>query len=79
MSVRIDCMAARQLAAAMLELPDVLGVDLTGPQSVVVRAHRPQQFFTELAQRLAKDSISIQRLEMLDASTQAVLDYVLKT
>ncbi len=78
LSVRIDSYAPRPLAAALLEMPDVLGVELTGPQSVVVRAHHPRRFFASLSQYLAKESIAIDRLETLDASTQAVLDYVLR-
>jgi ABC-2 type transport system ATP-binding protein len=78
MSVRIDSDAPRKLAAAVLDLPDVLGVELTGLHSVVVRTHHPLRFFSNLGQFLAKEAISIQRLETLDASTQAVLDYVLR-
>jgi ABC-2 type transport system ATP-binding protein len=78
MSVRIDTDTPRKLAAVLLDLPDVLGVELAGLHSVVVRAHHPLRFFSNLGQFLGKEAISIQRLETLDASTQAVLDYVLK-
>jgi ABC-2 type transport system ATP-binding protein len=78
MSVRIDSNAPRKLAAALLDLPDVLGVELAGLHSIVVRAHHPLRFFSNLGQFLAQEAISIQRLETLDASTQAVLNYVLR-
>jgi ABC-2 type transport system ATP-binding protein len=78
LSVRIDSGVPRQLAAALLEMPDVLGVELAGPHSVVVRAHHPRRFFTQLGDYLARKQVAVQRLETLDASTQAVLDYVLR-
>jgi ABC-2 type transport system ATP-binding protein len=78
LSVRLDCDQPRKLAADLLNLPDVLGVELSDVHSVVVRVQHSRRFFTNLGEYLAKESLSLRRMESLDASTQAVLDYVLK-
>lgn len=78
LSLRVDCDQPRRLAADLLYLPDVLGVELTGAQSVVVRAHHPRRFLAAFGAFLVDRKLPIQRLESLDASTQAVLTYVLK-
>lgn len=78
LSVRLDCDQPRKLAADLLNLPDVLGVELSDVHSVVVRVQHSRRFFTNLGEYLAKESVSLRRMESLDASTQAVLDYVLK-
>jgi len=78
LSVRLDCDQPRKLAADLLNLPDVLGVELSDVHSVVVRVQHSRRFFTNLGEYLAKESLALRRMESLDASTQAVLDYVLK-
>jgi ABC-2 type transport system ATP-binding protein len=78
LAVRIDSDRPRELAGALLKLPEVLGVELEGSHSVIARARQPQRFFPAL-QRLALDEgFEIQRLETLDCSAQAVLDYLLR-
>lgn len=78
LSVRLDCDQPRKLAADLLNLPDVLGVELSDVHSVVVRVQHSRRFFSNLGDYLAKESLAVRRMESLDASTQAVLDYVLK-
>jgi ABC-2 type transport system ATP-binding protein len=78
LSVRIDCDRPRELAAALLQLPDVLGVDLGGPGTVVARARQPHRFFKALGTLIIEDDYDIKHLETLDCSTQAILDYLLK-
>jgi ABC-2 type transport system ATP-binding protein len=78
LSMQIDCEQPRVLAAELLNFPDVLGVELSGPLSLVVRAHHPRRFLSAFGHFLAEHRLAIQRLESLDASTSAVLDYVLK-
>lgn len=78
LSVRLDCDQPRKLAADLLNLPDVLGVELADVHSVVVRVQHSRRFFGNLGEYLAKERLALRRMESLDASTQAVLDYVLK-
>ncbi|HWG44215.1 MAG TPA: ABC transporter ATP-binding protein [Gemmataceae bacterium] len=75
----------RRLAAALLKLRDVVGVELldTPPENpvsqVLVRARNPQQFFQELTRLVLEEWYEICRLETLDDSTQAVLSYLLRS
>lgn len=78
LSVRIDCDQPRQLAAALLRLPEVLGVELSGLGTVTTRARQPQRFFRALAQLVLEEDFDIKHLETLDCSAQAILDYVLQ-
>src|SRR5205807_4089524 len=45
LSIRIECEEARRLAAALLDLEDVAGVDLHESDTLVVRARNPRRFF----------------------------------
>lgn len=78
LSVRLDCDQPRKLAADLLNLPDVLGVELADVHSVLVRVQHSRHFFAQLGEYVARESIALRRMESLDASTQAVLDYVLQ-
>jgi ABC-2 type transport system ATP-binding protein len=74
----------RRLAAALLKLRDVVGVELLAPPPdesvgpVVVRARNPQRFFQELTRLVLEEWYEIARLETLDDSTEAVLGYLLR-
>jgi ABC-2 type transport system ATP-binding protein len=76
-----DC--GRQLAAVLLKLPDVVGVDLpeqtpsTDVCRVLVRARNPQRFFRELTRVVLEEWYEVCHLETTDDSTEAVLGYLL--
>jgi ABC-2 type transport system ATP-binding protein len=73
----------RRVAAGLLKLPDVVGVELleSRPDEAVdpllVRARNPQRFFRDLTRLVLEEWYEICRLETLDDSTQAVLGYLL--
>jgi ABC-2 type transport system ATP-binding protein len=69
----------RELAASLLKLPDVVGVDLAEESAgrVLVRARNPQRFFAELTRLLLDEWYEVTHLEALDDSTHAVLGYLL--
>jgi ABC-2 type transport system ATP-binding protein len=92
LSVRLDvrCRGAgvegdrqRELAAALLKLPDVVGVELLDDTDrddvgrVLVRARNPQRFFADLARLVLDEWFEVQRLETIDDSAGAVLGYLL--
>jgi ABC-2 type transport system ATP-binding protein len=78
LTVRIDSDRPRELAAALLRLPDVLGVELGGGPTVITRAHNPQRFFRSLTALVLDETFEVRHLETLDCSAQAILDYLLK-
>jgi ABC-2 type transport system ATP-binding protein len=78
LSIRIDSDRPRELASALLQLPDTLGVDLNGGPTVVARARNPQRFFQALGSLVLAEDFDIEHLETLDTSAQAILNYLMK-
>jgi ABC-2 type transport system ATP-binding protein len=78
LAVRIDTDRPRELAGALLHLPDVLGVELGGGATVVARARNPKSFFQAFAQLVLQSEFAVLHLETLDGSAQAILEYVVK-
>jgi ABC-2 type transport system ATP-binding protein len=78
LSVRIDSDRPRELAAALLRVPEVLGVELAGGGTVLTRARQPQRFFKAFSQLVLEEDFDIRHLETTDCSAQAILDYVLQ-
>jgi ABC-2 type transport system ATP-binding protein len=77
LSVLVGCDQPRQLAGALLELPDVVGLELVDGDSVIVRARNPRQFFHHFAGLVLEEQIEVRHLEPLDDSAHAILGYVL--
>jgi ABC-2 type transport system ATP-binding protein len=77
LSIRIECDDGRRLAAALLDLEDVAGVDLHEGETLVVRARNPRRFFQRLTGLVLEEDFNVRHLETLDDSTHAVLGYLL--
>jgi ABC-2 type transport system ATP-binding protein len=77
LSVRIDCDQARRLAACLVDLEDVAGVDLGEGETLVVKARNPRRFFQELTTLVLEEGFDVRHLETLDDSTHAILGYLL--
>jgi ABC-2 type transport system ATP-binding protein len=73
----------RELAQALLRLPDVVAVELPEDApggsacSVLVRARNPQRFFKDFSRLVLEEWYEVRHLETLDESTHAVLGYLL--
>jgi ABC-2 type transport system ATP-binding protein len=67
----------RPLAGALLALPDVVGVELGGRNSLIVRARNPRRFFRDFAGLVLEEHFDVRHLETLDDSTHAILGYLL--
>ncbi|HMO34447.1 MAG TPA: ABC transporter ATP-binding protein [Gemmatales bacterium] len=78
LSIRLDCDHPRKLAADLLPMQDVLGVELADVHSVIVRVQHSRRFFANLGEYLAREQLALRRMESLDMSTAAVLEYVLQ-
>src|SRR5204862_3294915 len=77
LSVLVACDQSRKLAGALLELPDVVGLELVDGDSVVVRARNPRRFFHDFTGLVLEEQFDVRRLESLDDSAHAILGYVL--
>ncbi len=77
LSVLVGTDRPRQLAGALLNLPDVVGVELGERDTLVVRARNPQRFFPALTGLVLEEHFDVRHLETLDDSAQAILGYLL--
>jgi ABC-2 type transport system ATP-binding protein len=77
LSVRLECDQPRRLAAALMALGDVVGVELPEDGGLVVRARNPRQFFRELTTLVLEEGHDVRHVETLDDSAEAVLGYLL--
>ncbi|HEV3143341.1 MAG TPA: ABC transporter ATP-binding protein [Gemmataceae bacterium] len=84
MTIRIDVAKPRQLAGDLLAFEEVVGVDLAEAANLdsafgtlIVRARNPRKFFQNFGKLVVQEGLDVRRLESLDDSTQAVLDYLL--
>jgi ABC-2 type transport system ATP-binding protein len=77
LSIRVDSGQARELAGALLRMPDVVGVDLGEGATLIVKARNPRCFFPDLTRLVLEEGFEVQHLETLDDSTHAVLGYLL--
>ena len=77
LSIRLSCDQDRHLASALLDLPDVVGVELQNGSGLLVRARNPRRFFQQLTALILEEDFDVQHLETLDDSTHAVLGYLL--
>jgi ABC-2 type transport system ATP-binding protein len=77
LAIRIDCDQPRKLAAALLDLEDVAGVELDHGETLLVRARHPRRFFRDLTGLVLEEHFEVRHLETLDDSTHAILGYLL--
>jgi ABC-2 type transport system ATP-binding protein len=77
LSVRLACDQPRALAAALLDLGEVVGVEFGDGDDLVVRARNPRRFFERLNELVLEEDFDLRHLETLDDSTHAILGYLL--
>jgi ABC-2 type transport system ATP-binding protein len=79
LTIRIETDQPKHLARRLLsdELSEVLGCELQGDGTLLVRVQRPRQFFTQFGQLAATEEWPIQTFEPLDDSAHAILGYLL--
>jgi ABC-2 type transport system ATP-binding protein len=77
LSIRIASDDNHKLAVALLDLPEVVGVDRDGDEALVIRARQPRRFFQKLTELVLDQQFDIRHLETLDESAHAILGYLL--
>jgi len=77
LSVLVVSDQPRELAGALLRLPDVVGIDIAEGDRLVFRARNPRRFFSEFTRLVLEENFQVEHLETLDDSTHAVLGYLL--
>lgn len=79
LKIRIASPVARQLAIWLLASETVQAVELNGRDELLLEVHRPKQFFASLSEVVTRESVDIERLLVIDASTEAVFDYLMES
>jgi ABC-2 type transport system ATP-binding protein len=77
LTIRLGCPQPRQLAAALLDLEEVAGVEFEDSDRLIVQARSPRRFFERLGELVVEEDFDLQHLETLDDSTHAILGYLL--
>jgi ABC-2 type transport system ATP-binding protein len=77
LSVRVDSDQPRRLAAELVALEEVVGVEIGAGETLVVRARNPGAFFRHFTRLVVEEDLDVRRLETLDDSAHAVLGYLL--
>jgi ABC-2 type transport system ATP-binding protein len=75
--IRLVATRPRELAARLLQSEYVRAVELEGHGELLVQVQRPQSFFALLAEVVLQAEFEIQRLQVSDASTEAVFHYLM--
>jgi len=79
LKIRVTAPDARRLAHALLPLELVRSVELASPDELVLEVERATEFFPHFNSIVARDGFDPERLEVLDASTEAVFEYLMRT
>ena len=75
--IRITTSHARPLATRLLALEPVQPIELSGSGELLLQVQRVKEFFASLAEVVTGEGIDIERLQVIDASTKAVFDYLM--
>jgi ABC-2 type transport system ATP-binding protein len=78
LKIRIATERARELAAQVLHLTVVQSVAFERHDQLLLEVLRPKDFFGPLAEIVTRHGHDLQRLQVIDATTEAVFDYLMQ-
>jgi ABC-2 type transport system ATP-binding protein len=78
LQVRVTSPAARRLGAELLSCDCVHAVTVRDDEELLLQIHRPTQFFPFFAELAANANYQVERLQIMDASTEAIFDYLIR-
>jgi ABC-2 type transport system ATP-binding protein len=79
MKLRITTPRARQLATRLFALDAVQAVELHRADELRLQVRGAKDFFGPLADIVTQEGVDIERLQVIDASTEAVFDYLMES
>lgn len=79
LKIRITAPKARHLGICLFNLQTVQAVELTSEDQLLLDVHRPKEFFASLGEVVTREEFDLERLQVIDASTEAVFDYLMQT
>jgi len=78
LKIRIGTQRARELASALVNLEVIQSVELERPDQLLLEVLRPKEFFAPLAELITQQGHDLQRLQVIDATTEAIFDYLMQ-
>lgn len=78
LQVRVTSTAARRLGATLLDHDCVRSVTVSGEEELLLEVQHPAQFFPLFARLARGDEYQVDRLQVADASTEAIFNYLLR-
>ncbi|MFO0868395.1 MAG: ABC transporter ATP-binding protein [Pirellulales bacterium] len=78
LTLRITTRDARRLATLLLPLDMVRSVEVRSSEELLLQVERAHEFFGPLAGMVAEQGFDLERLQILDASTEAVFEYLMR-
>lgn len=79
LKVRITTDRARELATLLCPLEIVQAVQVTAADELLLQVQRPKEFFGPFADIVVRHDFAVERLRVIDASTEAVFDYLMQS
>lgn len=78
LKIRIGAERARELAAELIQLDVVQSVELERHDQLLLEVLRPKEFFAPLSELVTQKGHDLQRLQVIDATTEAIFDYLMQ-
>lgn len=79
LKIRLATSDARRLAIRLVELEPVQAVSVAGPGELLIEAHHPKLFFERLTEVVVESGFDIERMRVIDESTEAIFDYLMQS
>jgi ABC-2 type transport system ATP-binding protein len=76
--IRITADRPRELSVRLMQIDSVQAVQLEDDGDLLIQVRRPKEFFPAFATLVAKAGTDVQRMRVLDASTEAIFDYLMQ-
>jgi ABC-2 type transport system ATP-binding protein len=77
--IRVSADHPRELAIRLMRVGSVQAVQLDDEGDLLVQVRRPKEFFPAFASMVAEAGLEVDRMRVLDASTEAVFDYLMQS
>ncbi len=76
--IRVSADRPRDLAIQLMRVGSVQAVQLEDEGDLLIQVHRPKEFFPAFAAIVADAGLEVDRMRVLDASTEAIFDYLMQ-
>jgi ABC-2 type transport system ATP-binding protein len=79
LKIRVTTSRAREMAAKLISLDAVEGVDIQTDRDLLLKVRQSRNFFKVFGQIVVEEDFAVEVLRVMDTSTEAVFDYLLES